>query len=435
MSEPRYVYDGNIDKLATAVEKLNRRAAKLGVPALQLHIGEREVCFTCPGDRRQIVGNNIETDPKAWGDPAITKPVAHERATVVIAGEPPMLAGWRFAAVVDHLSNGTITRYPHGPTYGIDLSDYRGVDNSCDHCQTARNRHETFIVVHVDSGEHKRVGRSCLRDFLGHSDPSKVIGHLNLYGKLFALVEGFEEAGFDTGVTYLSLPVFLGFVACQMREHGWMSRGRAFEEGHHGATADHAQNAYWSNATPPLLAPTGDDVTRGQKALDWARALTDAEVGDNDYLYNLRAVCTDDYVRPKRGGLAASVIVAAERAFEKAAEAARQATNSNLHIGDVKERLTLELTLRATREIDGYYGVSTLHRFEDAAGNAFVWFASNPEIIPEGTDKRAMNVGETLTLAGTVKGHDDFKGRLQTKLTRVSVPKAKKAKAPKKAAA
>jgi hypothetical protein len=194
-----------------------------------------------------------------------------------------------------------------------------------------------------------------------------------------------------------------------------------------------AASAYWSSK--PLLSPKTEDGARAGKALQWARALTDAEIGDSDYLFNLHAVCTDDHIRPKRGGLAASVIVAAERAFEKAAEAARQATNSNLHIGAEKERLTLELTLRGTREIDGYYGVSTLHRFEDAAGNALVWFASNPEIIPEGTGKRAILIGETHTLAGTVKGHDDFKGRLQTKLTRVSVPKPKKAKAPKKAAA
>jgi hypothetical protein len=425
MSEPRYVYDANIDKLALAVEKLNRRASKLGVPAIQLHIGEREVCFTCAKGGAPTVS----TDPKAWGDEH--KPVGHERATVVLVGDPPMLAGWRFAAVVDHLSNGTITRYPFAGA-AIDLKPYRDVAATCDHCNTARNRHETFIVVHED-GPEKRVGRSCLRDFLGHSNPAGVIGHINLWAKAWALVEGAEEAGFDTGVTYLDLGGFLAYVACQIREHGWMSRGRAFEEGHYGATADMAQTAYWSSK--PLIAPTGDDATRAAKALDWARALTDAEIGDSDYLFNLHAVCTDDYIRPKRGGLAASVIVAAERAFTKAADAAREAAASNLHIGAEKERLTLELTLVNLREIDGYYGVSYLHKFADPAGNCLVWFASNPEIIPEGTGKRAMVVGETCTLAGTVKGHDDYRGRLQTKLTRVSVPKPKKAKKPKAKAA
>jgi hypothetical protein len=428
MTEPRYVYDGNIDKLAHEVEKLNRRAAKLGVPAIQLHIGEREVCFTC-AKSKDPKAPMVSLDPKAWGPDA--KPQGHERATVVIAGEPPMLAGWRFAAVVDHLSNGTITRYPFGGTE-IDLTPYRGAEATCDHCATARKRHETFIVVH-DDGPEKRVGRSCLKDFLGHSDPSKVIGHLNLYGKAFALLEGFEEAGFDTGVTYLDLPVFLGYVAAFISKAGWLSRGRAYTDGG-VATADMAQSAYWSNLNPPMIVPTGADEARGKAALDWARALTDAEIGDNDYLYNLRAVCTDDFVRPKRGGLAGSVIVAAERAFEKAREIAENALKSNLHMGTIGERETFELTLKGTREIDGFYGLSTLHKFEDAAGNAFTWFATNPEIIPEGTGKREIAIGETHTLNGTVKKHDDFKGRNQTGLSRVAVPPKKKARKPKKVA-
>jgi hypothetical protein len=426
MSEPRYVYDGNIDKLALAVEKLNKRAAKLGVPAIQLHIGERETCFTC------LKGGapTVSTDPTAWGDKH--QPVGHERAEVSLHGDPPKLDGWTFAAVVDHLSNGCITRYP-AATHEIDLTPYRGVDATCDHCATSRKRHETFIVVH-DTGNEKRVGRNCLADFLGHSNPASLIGHLNLWGRAFALVEGAEEAGFGTGVTYLDLPVFLGHVALQMRTHGWLSRGAAYEQNRSDATADVAQYCYWAPEKSPVGTPTFEDVARGAKALEWARALTDAEIGDNDYLYNLHAVCADDYIRPKRGGLAGSVIVAAERVFEKRAQKAADAQKSNEHVGSVKERLTLDLTLVSTREINGFYGVSILHRFEDVAGNLFVWFATNPEIIPAGYvtpgrgDKRAINVGETHTLAGTVKGHDDFKGRNQTKLTRVSVPPKKRGK-------
>ena len=431
MREPVYIYDGNIDKLQLAVEKLNKRAAKLCVPAIQLHISPRETCFTCVGAK----GPTVSTDPKAWGEDA--KPVGHERAEVILRGEPPKLAGWTFAAVVDHLSNGCITRYPFAGG-DIDLTPYRGVEATCDHCSTARKRHETFIVVH-DTGTEKRVGRKCLAAFLGHSNPASLIGHINLWGRAFALVEGAEEAGFGTGVTMLEIHEFLGYVACQMREHGWCSRGKAYEEGHHGATADLAQSAYWSSDPKGHGQPQTEDLTRGKKALAWARALTDSEVESNDYLYNLRAVCTDDYIRPKRGGLAGSVIVAAERAFEKAAEKAAEATKSNLHIGATGERLTQDLTLVSTREISGFYGVSVLHKFEYAAGNLFVWFASNPQIIPDpeplsANNKRAINVGETHTLAGTVKGHDDYKGRMQTKLTRVSVPKPKKAKKAKKPA-
>ncbi len=421
MSEPRYIYDGNIDKLASAVEKLNKRAAKLGVPAIQLHIGERETCFTCPGRP----GPTVSTDPKAWGDEA--KPVGHERAEVSLHGDPPKLDGWTFAAVVDHLSNGCITRYPCATEPMIDLTPYHGVEATCDHCTTSRKRHETFIVVH-DTGNEKRVGRNCLADFLGHSNPASLIGHLNLWGRAFALVEGAEEAGFGQGATMLDLPVFLGHIARQIREQGWLSRGAAYEQNRSDATADVAQSCYWHSDPTGEFTPTAEDLARGAKALEWARELTDADVEDNDYLYNLHAVCTDDYIRPKRGGLAGSVIVAAERVFEKRLQKAADAQKSNEHVGSVKERLTLDLTLVGTREIDGFYGVSTLHKFEDATGNLFIWFATNPEIIPENGLKRAIKVGETHTLAGTVKGHDDFKGRNQTKLTRVGVPPKKRGK-------
>ena len=423
MSEPRYVYDSNIDKLALAVEKLNKRAAKLGVPAIQLHIGERETCFTCPKGGAPTVS----TDAKAWGDKH--KPVGHERAEVSLHGDPPKLDGWTFAAVVDHLSNGCITRYP-AATHEIDLTPYRGVDATCDHCRTNRQRHETFIVVH-DTGNEKRVGRNCLADFLGHQNPASLIGHLNLWGRAFALIEGAEEAGFGTGVSMLELPLFLGHIARQIREHGWLSRGKAWEERIHTATADVAQSAYWAPDPKLENLPTDADMARGAKALEWARELTDADVAENDYLYNLKAVCADDYIRPKRGGLAGSVIVAAERVFEKRLQKAADAQKSNEHVGSVKERLILDLTLTGTREIEGFYGLTILHKFEDAIGNLFIWFATNDRIIPDDDDRtghRCIKVGETHKLAGTVKGHDDFRGRNQTKLTRVGVPPKKRAK-------
>ncbi len=121
-------------------------------------------------------------------------------------------------------------------------------------------------------------------------------------------------------------------------------------------------------------------------------------------------------------------MVAAGRVYERAQRKAGDAQKSNEHVGSVKERLTLDLTLVGLRDIDGFYGHSVLHRFEDAAGNLLVWFATNPEIIPDAGDKRAMTVGETLTLAGTVKKQDDFRGRKQTVLTRVSCPKKKASK-------
>ncbi len=436
MGEINYVYDEKIEKLQETVARLNRRAEKLGVPAIQLHIAGAEKIFTCPERVGSgFPGNPFESlDPNAWGEGAPI--IEHVRAQATLTGDPPMLAGWTFMAVVDHLSNGIITRYPMADA-SFDLTPFRNADATCDHCQTNRKRHETFIVRHEDATS-KRVGRTCLADFLGHhGDPRRLVGHLNLWGKAFEALEGAVAGGIGAGAATLELATFVALVSREISKHGWLSRGKAYEQRRQGeATADRAQSVYWNRGnaylTPEERAdqePTAEDFEKARGAIEWARALTDSDVEDGDYLYNLRAVCQSDFIRPKRGGLAGSVLVAAGRVYAKAQAKAADAQKSNEHVGSVKERLTLDLTLVGLRDIDGFYGHSVLHRFEDAAGNLLVWFATNPDIIPtDDGDKRAMLVGETLSLAGTVKKQDDFRGRKQTSLSRVSCPKKKASK-------
>ncbi|KKN11359.1 hypothetical protein LCGC14_1027410 [marine sediment metagenome] len=395
MSELTYVYDENIEKLEKEVARLNRRAAKLNVPAIQLRIGEVE----------KVMAGTPEHE--------------HLRAPVSLVGTPPMLAGYTFVGTIDHLSNGLVTSYPG---CSIDLKPFRGADATCDHCQVNRQRHETFIIQH-EGGAVQRVGRTCLGDFLGHhGNPSALIGHLSLWGKAFEALESSAAAGIGTATNTLELIPFVAFVAQEMRSYGWISKGKAWEN-HVDATADRAQGAYWAVDFNQKDMPTADDDFRALRAVTWARGLTDSEVEENDYLYNLRAVCQDDFIRPKRGGLAGSVIVAAERA----AQAASDPQKSNLHVGTLSEKIELDLKLVDTREHEGYYGTTTLHKFENAAGDLLVWFASNPEFVKAADgSKREMNVGETLRLKGTVKKQGDYRGRLQTTLTRVTHPKPKK---------
>jgi len=422
MTEKNFVYDGNIEKLQETVARLNRRAEKLNVPAIQLHISEPTIVYTCPNRGEPYMSENSG----AWGPGAPV--VQHTRAVATLTGEPPKLAGWEFVAVVDHLSNGVITRYPGSEK--IDLTPFRNSGATCDHCQTNRKRHETFIVVH-SLGHAKRVGRNCLADFLGHhGDPRQLIGHLNLWGKAFEALEGAIACGIGSGDPTLNLRIFLSLVASEIRQHGWVSRSKVYERGYGQASADAAQSAYWNLGNPAeakAMTPTAQDESKADGAIAWARALTDSDVEDSDYLYNLRAVCQDDYIRPKRGGLAGSAIVAAGRAFEKAFQAANDAQKSNEWVGKVKDRLTLSLTLVGTRDLSGFYGHTVLHRFEDAAGNLLIWFASNPEFVPAPEcghgKKRSMAIGETLTLKGTIKKQDDFQGRKQTVLNRIVVSK------------
>ena len=61
------------------------------------------------------------------------------------------------------------------------------------------------------------------------------------------------------------------------------------------------------------------------------------------------------------------------------------------------------------RRIEGYYGTTTLTKFL-AGDDTLVWFSSG--------DKSDLKVGDTVSIMGTVKKHDQFKDEKQTVITR-----------------
>ena len=83
--------------------------------------------------------------------------------------------------------------------------------------------------------------------------------------------------------------------------------------------------------------------------------------------------------------------------------------NPGSFIGNVKDRLELNLTVKSLYTFEGTYGTTTIISLEDENENSVVWFASsNPD----------LEVGDSTKLRGTVKEHKEYRGRNQTVLTR-----------------
>lgn len=78
------------------------------------------------------------------------------------------------------------------------------------------------------------------------------------------------------------------------------------------------------------------------------------------------------------------------------------------HQGAVGDRLILNIEVISTYEINGAYGVSTMHTMRDEEGNIYLWTTASKNWTP-GTKKR---------IRGTVKKHGEYKGVKQTVLTR-----------------
>lgn len=80
-------------------------------------------------------------------------------------------------------------------------------------------------------------------------------------------------------------------------------------------------------------------------------------------------------------------------------------------VGAVGERIEIEVTVIAARHQDGYYGPSTVHHMEDAAGNRYLW----------NTGSKSWEVGDKRHIKGTVKEHKVIKNVNTTILTRCTL--------------
>jgi hypothetical protein len=95
-----------------------------------------------------------------------------EDTLVVLEGEPPSLAGWTLAAVVDHRHGEPRLRVTSSAAAPA-LDPRRFCEPRCDHCRLRRRRAATFVVWHAATGRVRQVGTGCLRDFLGGHPAAK----------------------------------------------------------------------------------------------------------------------------------------------------------------------------------------------------------------------------------------------------------------------
>jgi hypothetical protein len=78
------------------------------------------------------------------------------------------------------------------------------------------------------------------------------------------------------------------------------------------------------------------------------------------------------------------------------------------YIGNVGDKITLELTQVACFTFDSQFGICYINKFKDTEGNVVIWK----------TSRRVANDGENVTLKGTIKEHNEFRTEKQTILTR-----------------
>lgn len=430
------VLASRIPELASAIDHLAKKAARLRLSPITMEVGE-------PVDVPTLhIENATYTFWEAkHGDLATLEAEGRIRYRrfhdVTILGDRPRLAGWEFCATLQHLETEdgqAITMLRVAPGVDGDLPEkYRtATAENCDHCRRRiRNRKDTYILRHIESGKWMQVGRSCTQDFLGGQNPHDVAAQLDM---LLLAAAAAESASEDNGggggggrlESRWPLREFLAVVATFVRTDGWISRGRARAAGDFSLLSATADDAVKYLSPPPLRDSQARDdwkkwaaahpVTEADKAtavaaLNFARSDLADKASRSDYEHNLLVACSLASVDARLAGIVASLIPYHLREIEQLVE--RTAAKESQHIGTVGERLTLEVTLGKIIPLEGgVYGPTYLHKLIATDGARLVWFASN---------KGDMIEGQNYTVKATVKAHSERDDTKQTVVTRLSV--------------
>jgi hypothetical protein len=246
----------------------------------------------------------------------------------------------------------------------------------CGHCGTPAS--ELLVVRNLHTTNCLLIGRGCVAQVLG-SAGGQAVAYADILLAADAAArqaQGRDIDAINADRYAYRLAPYLAQVARQMARHGWVSRKKAERE-NIAATSELALDALFAAYD---VSPDADAVAAAEAALVWARQLAQEERDLSDYELKLHELAQKEIISYAETGLAASLLSAHQASAQRAIE--RQLTTQpSQPIGQVGERIPIQLTVVDRREIARPDGVTVLYKFIDDAGRRAAWFAtSDPQL-------------------------------------------------------
>lgn len=372
------------------------------------------------------VGEEFKDVPTGQTDPFTGKQISVKcRFIIVRCSGTAIINNWEFIASVEHTSAGNI--FSKGLTTVEIPVRYRTAPCTCEHCKTNRIRKDTFIIRNTKTGEFKQVGKSCLRDFTNGMSASGMAWYASIKN-IFTEVEERPVSGWSWHQKFYSTKEVLQFTAETIRHFGYRKTDS------HGVTTKdlmtrffnftHGETKYWEkdfiSETRNLMTTVGfnadspEAVRMTEDALNWISS----QEAVNDYMHNLKTVCSMDTVHSGRFGLLVSLFPTWNRELELQEKKRREMElgKNSKHVGQVGDRVTVDVEsvkcVTSWESNFGYYPTTTyIWKITGKDGNIYIW-------------KTTKTMNEDLppaSIKGTVKEHKVFRDVNQTELTRCKI--------------
>lgn len=343
---------------------------------------------------------------------------------VEVKGDAPVIPGYKFIAKVEHHETGNLIVKPEGVEEVSIPESYRTASHSwCDHCKKSRNRNETFILQPSTGGDMLRVGRQCLRDFLGHHAPETLIDIVNAWEAARREGETDDDSYWGEGgrPSRISAVSFISWVVSCSRTFGFVTSKEAYNTGNTSTAvqADDLMNRIsWKGASAKEIAakPTEADVEYAKMVCAWWNTQSEEFRTKGDYMWNLHIampVAADGYVMmlSDKIGLVASLVNCYRREMEFQAKAKTEGVSTQF-LGAAGDKITVTGTLIEAKEIATDFGCSTHLVVKTAEGTLADWWASNAPRI---------EVGASVSMTGKIKKTSEFRGNHYTTIARAKM--------------
>lgn len=363
-------------KIVEKVESLNRRAEKRGLaPAFSITV-EREFSVRTKGtyEYEDFVEFHID-------------------------GVYPAISGYTFAAVVDHASGGLIFRNPLF-TEDVDLTPFAD-RKTCDHCGTKRKRSKTILLSDA-AGKIIQVGTSCIIDFLG-----KEAGALEFFAENSGILGDSDDDGHYASSPHYATVEICSIAVKLISDFGFVKSNTP------GGTAarimDFVDEHYRSFPRDYDFTVTAEHIEQARQAIEFIKN----SERRGEYQENVFRVMSSGRCEKRVFGFIAAGIRGALADIRKAPEPEKTEEKVTVEFPAIGTVIANdEVTIEKIFTFEGMYGTQHIFIMKSSAGIPFVWKTSTFPDVEEG--------GTYTIKKAKVKAHDDYKGKSQCRLERVS---------------
>ena len=276
---------------------------------------------------------------------------------------------------------------------------------ACDHCHTNAKRIHTVLLQNEDNGEYIQVGRTCVKDYLNCD-----ISHYACYLACMEDIEDMSEEFIHIvgSKHYYNVEALLALTIKDVAYLGYVSKDIAYYQGI-DSTFDNVMTEYRKLSDMDIEKKS---IEYAEKIKEIVEVINSMDDTTSDYIYNLKILLSKKVVEYKNIAILISAVACYNKEMKKREATKKESeTIKSEYIGNVGDKVSYEdIRAEVVGRYDTQYGVNVIYRFM-INGNILIWK----------TTTGFIDCNLPVSIRGTIKAHNDFRGVKQTELTRCRV--------------